>query len=369
MSKAIAVMRPRLPDAQMLLPYLRRIDETRVYSNQGPLSMEFERRIEAMLDLPEHGFVSAGNGTAALVAAILATAGRASADRPLALIPAYTFVATASAVQQCGYTPLLADIDPVSWGLDPRRLLGAPFIERLGVVVPVAPFGRPQRQRDWQEFLDTTSVPVVFDGAASFDVCSGADVLGALPVAMSFHATKSFATGEGGGIATTDVDLAMRVRRALNFGFLMSRSSCSASINGKMSEYHAAVGLAELDGWEQKRAALREVAARYRHHAAQAGIADRIVTSPDISATYVLFVAADAAAATAVERALADEAIGSRHWYGLGIQKEPYFLDLPREELPVTERLAPSILGLPVAPDLPDDAIGRVIRSVASRCN
>jgi len=362
---AIPLLRPQLPDTEALIPYLRRIDETRIYSNLGPLTIEFERRMCSVLELPPGGFVAAASGTAALVAAILAVAGRAGSDRPFALIPAFTFVATAAAVEQCGYIPYLADIDETSWALDPRRLAEHSMLEHFGVVVPVAPFGRPQQQEAWRAFRDQTSVPVVFDGAATFDTCPGAQFLGELPVAMSFNATKSFATAEGGAVVTSDMHLTARVRRALNFGFFLSRRSRSPSINGKMSEYHAAVGLAELDGWPQKRSALRDVADRYRKYAAELGIADGLVARPEISSTYVLFVTHDAGQAADLESALRDEAIEWRRWYGLGLHREPYFSELRRERLDATDRVAPTVLGMPVAPDLSEAAIRRVVMGIA----
>src|SRR5258708_10789253 len=92
----IPVMRPILPSASQLLPYLRRIDATRNYSNSGPLVAELEGRLGEHLRLPSGGVVTAASGTTALIGAILAKAGPAKVERPFALIPAFTFVATAS---------------------------------------------------------------------------------------------------------------------------------------------------------------------------------------------------------------------------------------------------------------------------------
>jgi len=85
--------------------------------------------------------------------------------------------------------------------LDASALLRESFLDREGVVVPVAPFGRPVAQAPWQSFEAATGIPVVIDGAASFDVVdeSRDPAIGDVPVALSFHATKAFATGEGGG--------------------------------------------------------------------------------------------------------------------------------------------------------------------------
>src|SRR5207245_1695241 len=104
-------------------------------------------------------------------------------------------------------------------------------------VIPVAPFGRGLQQNAWRAFRQRTGVAVVIDGAASFEAFERDPQagLGEVPVAFSFHATKSFACGEGGAVASTDLALVRDVMRALNFGFLNSRDSCSASINGKLS--------------------------------------------------------------------------------------------------------------------------------------
>ena len=140
---AIPVLRPQLPGAERLLPYLRRIDSARIYSNWGPLAGELERRLAERLGVPADGFSSASSGTAALVGAILASAGRATPERPLALIPAFTFIATAAAVELCGYDPYLLDVDANSWMLDPDRVAAHPNLDHVGLVVPVALFGRP----------------------------------------------------------------------------------------------------------------------------------------------------------------------------------------------------------------------------------
>src|SRR5882724_1301312 len=165
----IPVLRPQLPRAEKLLPYLRRIDASRWYSNHGPLVLEFENRLTQHFDLPQGSLVSASTGTAGLVGAVLASAGRARPERPYALLPAFTFVATAVAVENCGYSPCLADVDPETWALDAERLLAHPDLARVGVVVPVAPFGRPVPQAPWQAFRDKTGIPVVIDGAGSFE--------------------------------------------------------------------------------------------------------------------------------------------------------------------------------------------------------
>lgn len=337
--RAIPVLHPQLPTTKHLLRYLPRIDRSRVYTDFGPLACEFEQRMSDALGLANGAFVSAGSGTAALAGAILATAGRAD-ERTLAIIPAFTSAATASAVEQCGYEPYLADVDAETWMLDPQRLLSSDVLARVGLVVPVAPFGRPVPQAPWISFQEKTGVPVAIDGADSLDrvLGSGGAFLGRIPVAVSFHATKSFATGEGGGVITNDPQVAAEFRQS----------------SGTLSEYHAAVGLAELDGWREKLAALQRVAERYRLESDRAGISERIVTTPDVSAIYVLFQAASIAQSRAIQTALSGDDIGFR------------IPNAARPDLGTTECLAATLIALPVAPDLDDDAIARIVRVVAS---
>jgi dTDP-4-amino-4,6-dideoxygalactose transaminase len=363
----VPVMRPLLPASERLLPYLRRIDATRIYSNFGPLVGEFESRLAGHFGLGDGCVVSTSTGTSALVGAILGSAGRAQRDRPLALMPAFTFVASAVAAQECGFEPYLADVDADSWLLEPDALLGHPQLDRVGLVMPVAAFGRPVDVAAWLRFRERTGIPVVVDAAASFEFVSAqpARCLGAIPVALSFHATKSLATGEGGCVVSSDPELVARIAQSLNFGFRFSRDSCTASTNGKMSEYHAAVGLAELDGWAAKQDAFADVVFRYRRALSAVGLAPRMVAAPDICSMYVLFRCGDEAESQRVQASLRDHRVEFRHWYGHGLQEQSYYRDTPADALPVTRRLAPCLLGLPMAIDLPEAMIQRVARALA----
>lgn len=361
--EVIPALRPQLPPADRLLPYLRRIDEARIYTNWGPLAGELEGRLGTHFGLGRESVISASSGTAALVGAILAAAGRGGPERPIALLPAFTFVATASAVEQCGYRPYLMDMDEESWLLDPGALTDHPILSRTGLVVPVVTFGRPVAQAPWHTFSSRTGVPVVIDGAASFEGLSAdpQKFIGSVPVSLSFHATKTFATGEGGCVVTSDARLSTMVTRSLNFGFFENRDSVAASTNGKMSEYHAAVGLAELDGWTAKDLSFRTVATLYRERLDQTNLADRLVTTPVIAGCYVLFRCIDEREARRVQESLTVVGADFRLWYGCGLIGHSHFRDVPHDPLFVTERLAPLLIGLPVATDLSRAAVERIV--------
>ncbi|MFY9780688.1 MAG: DegT/DnrJ/EryC1/StrS family aminotransferase [Candidatus Baltobacteraceae bacterium] len=363
---SVPVLRPQLPTVEKLVPYLRGIDDRRTYSNHGPLVLEFERRIARELTLEPGRFTSAASGTAAIVGAVLAAAGRARPDKPYAFIAAFTFVGTAVAVEQCGYRPYLTDCDAATWTITPELVTAAPDFERCGLVVVTSPLGRPVAQAPWSAFSERYGIPVVIDGAACFDLIRRrpADFVGSIPVAFSFHATKAFGIGEGGGVATTDARLAARITQALNFGFHGRRDCSSASINGKLSEYHAAIGLAELEGWNEKERRLYSIAAAYRESFDATEHAKSLHTAPDIGCSYVIYEAETVAESESVAARLELAGIGSRFWYGNGIHRNTYYRDAAAATLDVTTCLAPRLIGLPLAPDLERAVIQRIVETI-----
>lgn len=353
-ARPIAVHRPSLPAAEALLPYLRRIDANRWYSNMGPLVVELAERLEDRFGTPRGSVHPVANATLGLTLALLAlTDGRPG----LCLHPAWTFVATAHAARLAGLTPFLADVDAASQQLTPAlaraALAAAPG--PVAAVVAVGPHGAPVDWDGWRAFRAETGVPVVVDAAAGFDSVRVGDV----PAVVSLHATKALGVGEGGLVCCADGDLIAQVVRRANFGFLGSRDALVVGTNAKMSEYHAAVGLAALDAWADTRAAFARVQTRLA--AALAGRRD--VRCPPgcgeswVSSTFCVQVTAPL---EPLMRDLAEAGIETRRWWGGGVHSHAAFARCPRLPLPVTDALAASTLGLPCSRDQDDAACDRV---------
>ena len=238
------------------MPYLRRIDRSRWYSNSGALVEEFEGRLAQHAGGGAVGTV--GNATIGLTLALLAY------DLPpgtLCMVPSWTFAATGHAIQMAGLTPWLVDVDPASWALKAsmaRELLPeAPG--PVSVVMPISPFGQPIDFSTWELFRAETGIPVVIDAAAMFDTIRA----GSIPAVVSLHATKALGVGEGGFVVTTDRSFVQEIQKRSNFGFWGSREATARSGNGKLSEYAAAVGLAGLDQWTETRADFARVGRAY----------------------------------------------------------------------------------------------------------
>lgn len=138
-----------------------------------------------------------------------------------------------------------------------------------------------------------------------------------------------------------------------------------ASTNGKLSEYHAAVALAELDGWHRKQDAIAHVIDTYRHHFEAAGLGDRLIAPPHVCSTYVIFRCEDGAESKHVRGRLESGGVGYRLWYGRGLHHHTYFRRVGRARCSVTDELAPRLIGLPFAPDLSEPTIAAVVATVA----
>ncbi len=359
-SPSIPVYATRLPPAAALLPYLERIDASGTYSNRGPLVREYETRLAEALGLRKAGVVTAASGTAALHGAILATAGRATPQRGLALVPGYTFAATAHAAQACGFEPVFVDVDPDSWCMSAASLRDHPALPRVGLVLPVACHGRPHSQAEWAGFVTRTGIPVVIDGASSFEAirADAAALTGSVPVAISLHATKTVSAAEGGAVVWADRDGLDRVTRHCNFGLTDTRAVGLAGFNGKMSEYHAAIGLASLDALPAIEAERQARGTRFAAAAARHGLAERVFAWPDIASNCALWLAPSRGAAEARCGALSAGGIGWRRWYGgAGLHREPHFAAPDRAALPVAEDIAARLIGIPCFAGIADTVI------------
>lgn len=354
MSLRFPVARPRLPAADSILPYLRAIDENQYYSNFGPMVGEVERRLAERFGVDPACVTTVSNATSGLTAALQAesrTRRRNVNDGPaFCLLPAWTFVATLHAVLAAGLEPYLLDVDEETWALTPEcvenalnRVPGEPV-----AVVPVSPFGRPLDMPAWDALSERTGLAVVVDAAAAFD--KGA--AGVSPSVFSLHATKVLAAGEGGFVVSEDADLVNEIRKCINFGFLGDRVAQSRAINGKMSEYHAAVTLAALDAWPETRQVFDGIARAYQECFARDN-RTRLMPGPaEDYATSTLLMMRDAALPETIEEALAERGVGTRRWWGGGVAKQVAYRRFSSDLLPVTDWLAERCIGLPCYPGL-----------------
>lgn len=354
MSLRFPVARPSLPTADAILPYLRQIDENQYYSNFGPLVGVVERRLAERYGIDPACVTTVSNATAGLTAALQAEARarrrNVNDGAAYCLLPAWTFVATLHAVLAAGLEPYLLDVDEEDWALTPQAVESA--LDRVPgepvAVVPVSPFGRPYDMAAWDDLSRRTGLAVVVDAAAAVDK----GTVGLSPAVFSLHATKVLAAGEGGFAVSTDADLVNEIRKCINFGFLGDRVAQSRAINGKMSEYHAAVTLAALDAWPQTRQVFDGIARAYQESFATDNRIRLLPGGRDDYVSSTIMLMRDAPFPDGFDAALAARGVGTRRWWGGGIGKQVAYRRFSSDLLPVTDRLAQRCIGLPCYPGL-----------------
>lgn len=356
---SIPIMRPKLPSAERLASYLRAIDSSRVYSNFGPLACSFEDRLTTRFGLRDGTITTIANATLGLTLALVA---QNAQPGTLCAMPAWTFIASAHAAMMAGLVPYFIDVDANTWAVEPAgvadAIASAPAA--VGAVMPVVPFGRPLDVASWDRFRSRTGLPVVIDAAAGFDAITPC----AVPAVVSLHATKVFGVGEGGFVMSTDPAIIRDIRNRSNFGFAGTREAAVTAINAKLSEYHAAVGLAALDEWADVRSEWMALAQAYRDALPESnrlrfqdGFGQSWITS-----TCVVRLAESGAAQT--ESALAQAGIESRRWWGKGAHAHPATVAFPRAPLLATETLANSTIAIPFFRELGSHEIHRVAEGI-----
>jgi len=360
----IPLLIPDMPAADDVLPFLRRIDAARWYTNFGPLVLEFEQALAAAVGagMPVH-VATVSSCTAGLELALAATGLRPGSR---VLLPALTFVATAMAVRRSGHEPLLSDVDAGSWLLTPSIAREALARERVDCVLPVSAFGCSQDVVAWDDFSEETGIPVIIDAAGGF----GNQVAGRRAAAVfSLHATKSLGIGEGGFVAAASAEFVARVRQLSNFGIdLATGNAQHIGANAKLSEYHAAVGLAALARWREVRGRRVTMAAEY---AAQLSVTCPAVTLQQrpASGVYTIFPVClpEHTDIEAVRGCLHAAGIETRRWYVPLLFGHAALTGLPAAGgLESCRSIAARLLGLPMHLELSAADRTRVCRTLAA---
>ncbi|MBB6734523.1 DegT/DnrJ/EryC1/StrS family aminotransferase [Cohnella zeiphila] len=364
----IPFLKPRLVSKDALTGYLEQIDATRIYSNHGPLNKRVEERILRRFFSDEGAVVTVNNATTGLMLAIM----QVKRAGKYALMPSFTFSATPLSAMWCGLEPYFIDIDPERWCLNERQLEEA--LQKLGdevaVVVPYAAFGA-ELNLEYYESLRRSGVPVVIDAASSFgcmrDDQFGRGFKGA--VVFSFHATKLFGIGEGGLIYSADETLIHRLRQSSNFGFDQNRESRQIGLNGKVSEYAAAIALATLEVVDEKIIARERIADWYRAELQDAGMLFKgwklqegggkipyqffpLLCPPKHDHRFYL-------------SKLQAAGIQARTYFSPSCHEQPLFQRSPHSDLSVTEDVCRRILSLPVWEDIEQAQVQRIVRCLA----
>lgn len=366
MKPPIYVTQPDLPPLAEFMPYLEQIWANKVLTNGGPFHRQLEAELAAHLGVPHISLFA--NATIALVTALQAL--RITGE---VITTPYSFVATAHALLWNGIKPVFVDVDPETLNLDARQIEAA-ITPATTAILPVHCYGTPADVDAIGQVAADYDLRVIYDAAHAFGVqretASGAwrSVLnhGDLSV-LSFHATKVFNTFEGGAIICPDAKTKQRIDHLKNFGFVNETTVVATGINGKMSEFNAALGLLQLKHTGRAQARRRAIDTRYRE--LLDGVPGLALPPRPLRATAnhsyfpVLVRPEFGSSRDALYQHLKDQGVHARRYFYPLISDFPMYRHLPSADparLPVAREASEQVLCLPIYPALALSDVERI---------
>ncbi|MGB3682870.1 MAG: aminotransferase class I/II-fold pyridoxal phosphate-dependent enzyme [Rubrobacteraceae bacterium] len=341
------VGRPNIGDRDRLMGRIGEVLDNRWLTNDGPLVREFEDRVAELVGVKH--CIATCNATVGLEIAV-----RAAELTGEVIIPSLTFIATAHALEWSGLTPVFCDVDPATHNIDPARA-EALVTPRTSAILGVHLWGRPCDTEALEDIAHRHGLKLMFDAAHAFGCSRGGRMVGSFGDAevFSFHATKFLNTFEGGAVVTNDDDLAGRVRRMKNFGFVEYDEVAEAGTNGKMNEVCAAQGLTSLESLDEFVATNHRNYELYRSELESLpGI--RLAAYDDAESNNYQYLVLEVDEEEAgigrddlIQVLWAENVLARRYFYPGCHRMEPYRSRGPQARLPVTEDLAEKLVTLP----------------------
>jgi dTDP-4-amino-4,6-dideoxygalactose transaminase len=367
-NKSIYVTQPYLPPLEEFIPYLEKIWENKVLTNGGPFHQQLEKALCEYLGVEHIALFT--NGTIALVTALQAL--RVTGE---VITTPYSFVATSHSLLWNGIKPVFVDIDPNTLNIDPATIEAA-ITPHTTAIMPVHCYGHPCDVEAIQKIADNYNLKVIYDAAHAFGVQdAGGSVLrhGDLSV-LSFHATKVFNTFEGGAIVCPDAKTKQRIDHLKNFGHAGEITVVAPGINGKMSEFNAALGMLQLKYIDQALAMRKAIDVAYRERLKDVKGIHCLNDAGEKVANYSYFpilVQADyPISRDELNQKLKDVGINPRRYFYPLISDFPMYRGLPsahRENLPAATVAAQQVLCLPIYPDLDMSVVDEITRFIAAQ--
>jgi dTDP-4-amino-4,6-dideoxygalactose transaminase len=373
----IPFLKPNPPKLSELLEQLAEIEASSIFSNYGPVNTLLEQSFTREFFGGEGACVSVCNATIGLMLAIRMVIGPAGdKSRRYALMPSFTFAATAHAAVWAGLTPLLCDIEPDTWLASPsaeKELLDR-YGDKIAVIVPYATFGNNLDLDHYERLSNQYGIPVVIDAAASLgsrdDNGNNFGTGSRHPVVFSMHVTKTFATSEAGLIYCANAASIDTLRAMGNFGFDRPRTATMPGLNSKLSEVAALLALQKLQGFDE---IVRNRLQRVRIYQEMLGewiFQRRNGQSHAYQFVPVLLPELYATRREHVFEQLTSEGIGFGRYFDPHLADQPYFRDVcVFGELPETESVARRIISLPLSDFMPETDVARVCQVLRNACS
>lgn len=353
----IPVSRPWLPDKKRLNYYIDKIYKTHWLSNDGPLIKELKYRLEDYLGVTNLLLVA--NGTLALQVAY-----RTLNIKNKAITTPFSFAATSSSLCWENITPVYVDISPQTLTMD-ASLIDASLTDDVSAFVPVHVFGQPSNITNYEHISSTMGVKVIYDASHAFGVrFNNSSILNSGDAStLSFHATKLFHSSEGGAIVFKDKNDYSRARELINFGINSISNISEIGINAKMSEFHAAMGLAVLEDIDFIMASRLELLELYQELIAPL-LANSYFNSSNAAYAPALF--KNSEQRSLIEQTLKKHGYSSRRYFSPSLDTVAAFNKNNTIKCPVSQDISERILCLPLYSGLEKEHVRRICRIIES---
>jgi len=333
----------------------------------GDETRAFEREFADYIGVPHA--VGVGSGTDALHLALRAL-GVGPGDEVITV--SHSAVATVAAIEMTGATPVLVDILPGSYTMDPGALEEARS-SRSKAIVPVHLYGQPCNLEEIISFARKHALDLVEDCAQSHGAVYRDRRTGSFGIAaaFSFYPTKNLGgLGDGGAITTCDISIYEKLKALHQYGWDESRISRSPGWNSRLDELQAAVLRVKLARLEESNRRRIEIARTY--HRLLGGIPELILPSPSDGTMHVyhqyVIRCPDPSNRDDLIHFLHEQGIRTAVHYPVPIHSQPAYAHrlTGGRPLPVTEETCPKILSLPLFPELADEDVDRVAKAIGT---
>ncbi|PTT13226.1 aminotransferase DegT [Flavobacterium sp. HMWF030] len=351
----IPVTKPFLPPQEEYLKFVDGIWKRQWLTNMGPLASELEMKLKDYLNLKHLLFVT--NGTVALQMAI-----KSLEIKGEIITTPFSFVATTSSIVWEGCIPVFVDIDAATLNIDPSKIEEA-ITDKTEAILATHVYGNPCDVEAIEKIAAKHNLKVIYDGAHAFGVViNGKSIFEYGDISIcSLHATKLYHSIEGGLIITKDPALLKKIAYMRNFGFDGPEAFAELGINGKNSEFHAAMGLTNLkyiedihekrkilsDRYDEKLKNYKAIKPSWNKH------------STKNYAYYPVVVENEALLQKCIETLKANEIFVRRYFYPSLSNVLPYLEPVSME---ITENISARVMCLPLFTDLTVEEVDLICR-------
>ncbi|MBN2562044.1 MAG: NeuD/PglB/VioB family sugar acetyltransferase [Phycisphaerae bacterium] len=365
-TEIMPVAQPTLPLFDNLAARMKDIFQTKMLSNFGKQCEQLEERVAKYLGVGH--CVAITSGTTGLLLLIRAL----GFEEGEIIVPSFTFGATGIAIVWNGLEPVFADIEESSFNLDPDSVKER-ITARTRAVLGVHIFGNPCSPDKLEHLCYEHEIPLLFDAAHAFGSVWNQQKVGSFGMAevFSLSGTKIITAGEGGLITTDDSALAEKLRLLRNYGSGADYNIMTFGLNGKMSEFHAAMALETLGRVDELIARRLSLVDRYMDNLADLkGVRYQQVASPAVSVYKDLAILIDESTTGVtrdqVEADLRSLRIQTKKYFYPPLHMMTAFKRYCREDhhLRVTQKVAGQVLCLPLFSHMTDEQVDLVSEAV-----